>query len=382
MGSGPHNSKVLGGPVLDKRFQVFVSSTYEDLRVERQEVMQALLELDCMPSGMELFPAANNDQWTLIKKVIDDCDYYLVIVGGRYGTTDPNGKSYTQMEYEYALSTGKPAIAFLHENPGSISSAKTEKTEAGKAKLEEFRQLAQKKAVKYWSTAHELGSVVSRSIVKLIKSDPATGWVRADELVEGAAAQELLRLRKKIEDLQAQLQQSTKQAPQGTERLAQGDEEYELSFETSFNDEDEEPVVLDLKMTWNEIVKVLAPLMIDKSTSSELSRALVRHCRQALLDEVDEMTGGEVENAEFKVSAQSLQVVIVQLRALGIIAKDERPRSVKDTKTYWSLTLYGDTIMTRLTAIPTALLPDAVDSVIASHAAREPLARTDKQKND
>lgn len=40
---------------MDKRFQVFVSSTYEDLQEERREVMQALLELDCIPAGMELF---------------------------------------------------------------------------------------------------------------------------------------------------------------------------------------------------------------------------------------------------------------------------------------------------------------------------------------
>ena len=39
---------------MDNRYQVFVSSTYEDLKAERQEVMHALLELDCMPAGMEL----------------------------------------------------------------------------------------------------------------------------------------------------------------------------------------------------------------------------------------------------------------------------------------------------------------------------------------
>ncbi|HDV1518665.1 TPA: DUF4062 domain-containing protein, partial [Salmonella enterica subsp. enterica serovar Aberdeen] len=39
---------------MDKRYQVFVSSTFADLEEERQEVMQALLELDCMPAGMEL----------------------------------------------------------------------------------------------------------------------------------------------------------------------------------------------------------------------------------------------------------------------------------------------------------------------------------------
>jgi len=145
---------------MEKRYQVFVSSTYADLREERQEVIQALLELDCIPAGMELFPAADDDQWTLIRKVIDDCDYYIVIVAGRYGSRGPGGKSYTQMEYEYAIEKGKPVIAFLHENPGKIPSDRTENTEEGKAALEAFRQLTKKKACKFWSSQKELGSVV------------------------------------------------------------------------------------------------------------------------------------------------------------------------------------------------------------------------------
>ena len=75
----------------DKRYQVFVSSTYDDLQDERKEVMQALLELDCIPAGMELFPASSKDQWSLIKRVIDDCDYYILIIGGRYGRVCPVG---------------------------------------------------------------------------------------------------------------------------------------------------------------------------------------------------------------------------------------------------------------------------------------------------
>src|SRR5579859_6953364 len=101
----------------EKRYQVFVSSTFQDLQEERQEVIQALLELDCIPSGMELFPAANQDQWTLIKRVIDDCDYYIVIVAGRYGSLASDGMSYIEKEYRYAAERTKPIIAFMHESP-------------------------------------------------------------------------------------------------------------------------------------------------------------------------------------------------------------------------------------------------------------------------
>src|SRR4249919_820551 len=105
---------------MEKRYQVFVSSTYKDLQEERQEVMQALLELDCIPAGVELFPAANEDQWTLIKKVINDRDYYIVIIAGRYGTIGPSGQGYTEMEYRYAIDSGKPVIGFLHADPPSL----------------------------------------------------------------------------------------------------------------------------------------------------------------------------------------------------------------------------------------------------------------------
>jgi hypothetical protein len=72
---------------MNKRYQVFVSSIYADLKEERQRVIQALMEMDCIPAGMELFPAADEEQWLFIRKVIDDCDYYLLVIGGRYGST-------------------------------------------------------------------------------------------------------------------------------------------------------------------------------------------------------------------------------------------------------------------------------------------------------
>lgn len=130
---------------MDKRYQVFVSSTYQDLQEERKEIMQALLELDCIPSGMELFPATNDDQWTLIKSVIEDSDYYIVVIGGRYGTIGHQGISFTEMEYRYALEIGKPIIAFVHKNPQDLPSSRTEQEKEGRYKLEEFKELTQKK---------------------------------------------------------------------------------------------------------------------------------------------------------------------------------------------------------------------------------------------
>src|SRR5260221_11759305 len=105
---------------MDKRYQVFVSSTYADLKEERRRVIQTVIEMDCIPAGMELFPAADEEQFQFIKRVIDDCDYYLLIIGGRYGSITAGGISYTGQEYDYPVKGGLKAIPLLHENPDAI----------------------------------------------------------------------------------------------------------------------------------------------------------------------------------------------------------------------------------------------------------------------
>jgi hypothetical protein len=75
-------------------YSVFVSSTYEDLRGERAAVQKALLQLRCMPIGMELFGSADEETWDFIKRQIEACDYYVVIVADKYGSTAVDGLSH------------------------------------------------------------------------------------------------------------------------------------------------------------------------------------------------------------------------------------------------------------------------------------------------
>lgn len=341
---------------MDKRYQVFVSSTFKDLEEERQEVMHALLELDCIPSGMELFPAANESQWSLIKKVIDDSDYYLLILGGRYGSIGPEGLSYTEMEYRYALSIEKPIIAFLHKEPGKIAASKSEATDAGKQKLSEFRTLVEGRLCKMWETPQELGSVVSRSLVQLIKSSPAVGWVRANELADRDAAKELLLLRKRVEDLQTELEKSRTSAPKGAENLAQGDETHTIRFSFSGRKPGQylssTSWTAGCSMTWNDLFSAAAPLMIHEAKEQALKAALDAKIQEQNYDRLSrDKKLAEFELSNFSMNPEDFQTIKVQLRALGLITKSEKTRSVKDSGTYWTLTPYGDEVMTRLRAI-------------------------------
>ena len=104
-------------PVTNKKYQIFISSTYTDLIEERQAAVEAILKAGHIPAGMELFKAGN-EQLATIKKWIDESDIYLLIVGRRYGSIDQNtGLSYTEIEYKYAVDEKKmPAFAIILDN--------------------------------------------------------------------------------------------------------------------------------------------------------------------------------------------------------------------------------------------------------------------------
>lgn len=338
---------------MDKRYQVFVSSTFEDLQEERKEVMQALLELDCIPAGMELFPASNDDQWSLIKKVIADSDYYILIVGGRYGSLNDKGVSYTQMEFEYSLEIGKPIISFLPKEPGSIIAKKCEKREEGKEKLEEFKNIAKRKMVKYWTTPQDLGSIVSRSVIKLIKDFPAIGWVKADNITDESSMKEILKLQRENETLKVELLSVATQAPKGSENLAQGNDEYEINFTCNAKDKEHSYTCSPtLKLSWNDIFSYIAPNFIDECKEYKF-KLLINQLISEYIDEIKKQPSFKQLNdfSMFEINNEDFNLIKVQFKALGLIQLSERKRGVKEATDYWTLTDYGDHVMTQLLAI-------------------------------
>jgi hypothetical protein len=168
---------------MDKRYQVFVSSTYADLKEERRAVIQAVIEQNGIPAGMELFPATDEEQLSFIKRVIDDCDYYLLIIAGRYGSVAADGISYTEKEYNYAVSRKLPVIALVHEDPEAIAHGKSEKDPVLSERLRQFREkVCTGRVVKFWRTADQLSGFVAQSLSSTMRQFPAVGWVRANKI--------------------------------------------------------------------------------------------------------------------------------------------------------------------------------------------------------
>jgi len=166
--------------VMEKKYQVFVSSTYEDLKNERRAAYDALLRSNCIPAGMELFNAGDDAQWNVIKRCIDNCDYYFVIIAHRYGSRTPEGISYTQKEYEYAVSMGIPVAAFIIDKGESWPPEFVDQDTKDVKRLNQFKQLVKTRYVNFWKNADDLKAHCALAIPEMISQHPRPGWTREE----------------------------------------------------------------------------------------------------------------------------------------------------------------------------------------------------------
>jgi Domain of unknown function (DUF4062) len=191
----------------DKKLQVFVSSTYTDLIEERQAAVEAILSSGHIPAGMELFSAGDESQMTVIERWIDESDVYLLILGGRYGSIDKKtNKSYTHLEYEYALGKSKPMFAVVISDAAldkKVKNAGRTVLELDSAKeLKAFKEIVQSNLVKFWDDKKDIKIAIHETIADFIHRKELVGWIRGDNSVNtGVLAEEIARLIKENNEL-------------------------------------------------------------------------------------------------------------------------------------------------------------------------------------
>ncbi|PYG48751.1 uncharacterized protein DUF4062 [Pantoea sp. AG1095] len=163
------------------RYQIFVSSTYTDLFPIRRQVTEHILSMNHIPAGMEMFSASGRKQWATIQKAIDNSDYYILIIGERYGSISPeDGISYTEKEFNYAVSKNIPTLCFL---PGENFSTKREHRDIEPElveKLEAFKGRVKEQLCDFWDDGAELINKVSAALYKVFTEEPGTGWIRGN----------------------------------------------------------------------------------------------------------------------------------------------------------------------------------------------------------
>lgn len=326
---------------MERRFQVFVSSTFTDLVEARHHVVQTLLQLDCIPAGMELFPATDNEQWKFITKVIDDCDYYLLIIGGRYGSTTSEGISYTEREFDYAVKQGIPILAFVHGDPDLIPVGKSDIAPDARQKLATFREKAcRDRLVKAWKEISDLPGLVALSLTKAFKTHPSHGWIRGTGTDRKELLEQINELRQRNDELEAKLRKKAERQPFETGQLAPTDSKFKISgtYKIQYNGHENK---WETACTWNDILYHIGPDLFQWTNENTVNSSLAK----AILEKTEKKTWSA------KIDDESFKTLKIQMIALGWA--DVRPLNTKSgtVSLFWTITSEGKQALMRLRTI-------------------------------
>ncbi|WEW98423.1 DUF4062 domain-containing protein [Pseudomonas nitroreducens] len=326
---------------MEKRYQVFVSSTYADLKNERQHVLQALMEMDCIPAGMELFPASDEEQWAFIRRIIDDCDYYLLIIGGRYGSTTSDGISYTEKEFDYAIHKGLKVIALVHGEPENIPFGKSEQNPELREKLLEFKsKVMDGRLVKFWKSAEELPGLVALSLTKTIKTYPAVGWIRANQVASTEILSEINELRKTNAELQGVVSRLERERASSSqiENIADIDSKYTVhgSYNLFYNRQNRR-YDFECNLSWREMFSLIAPYLIENPNDT-LVKIKLAEC-------LKERAKNNSEGSSFTINDQEFKTISIQLQAYGLVKTQYSQTTTGGMALFWSLTPRGRQLM-------------------------------------
>lgn len=329
---------------MEKKYQVFISSTYEDLKGERKAVEETIIRARDIPVGMEAFPAADEEQFEFIKTVIDACDYYVLIIAGRYGSLAADGKSYTEKECDYAMDAGIPILVLLREGRDKLPANEVETEEASKKKLEKFiERVTSNRMRKTWSTTDGLKLAVREALDHSKATKPRPGWVRGDQIVSSDALQELERVRAKLKKFEegSAIPQMRDQLGIAMEDLGAGVKltgTYKQRFDSSRRPYQYRTETWSVQTTYVDVFSRLSPDMAESINQETLNYFVAR----AFCDSYSPTNSGR---SEFKTDREAVNRLRVQFEALGLIKVYTSKTVSGKTGTFWKLTASGKRLM-------------------------------------
>lgn len=321
---------------MDKKYQIFISSTYEDLKEEREQAIKAILEMGHIPVGMEMFSAADEEQWKLIARQIEETDYYVVIVGHRYGSETSEGISYTEKEYDHAIANGVPTLGFIIDDEASWPKTRIDTNQKKKRKIDLFKNKVKCKIVQFWKNKEDLHGKISISLIKAMNTNPRIGWTRANEAIGSEVTKELSRLstensilRNDINKLRNEHDKHADNVREVIKIMDNNIRSYKVRETAKWED--------GKKYSSNmlEIFLYVAPHIITEKTSLEFGQ------RVAMLFVWTKYY------ESWPIGKTPISNLIADYVSLDVIEPSKKKHSVHDKEDYWSLTNLGKEVLKR-----------------------------------
>ncbi|MDR1618606.1 MAG: DUF4062 domain-containing protein, partial [Treponema sp.] len=180
-----------------------IGTTLDDLKNERRELFRMVMELGHIPVGGDYFDPSDRNSLSLIKKNIEECDYFICPVAHRYAGED--GRSPLEDEYTWAVRKEIPVIALVIDEKARWKAAKKEKDPAIVKKLEAFKAKLRKEPHETWTGTAELRQKFMGLLIQEMNVHPRQGWVKARETVDPLVVNELSRLSSENEELKKRI---------------------------------------------------------------------------------------------------------------------------------------------------------------------------------
>lgn len=320
------------------KYQIFVSSTFEDLKKERDQVIKAILEMGHIPVGMEMFSAADEQQWETIKKQIDESDYYVVVIAHRYGSMDGE-VSYTEKEYDYAVSRDVPVLGFVIESDADWPEKWRENNPTVTNRLESFKAKVTSRIVSHWQNKDDLYGKCSIALMKAFNTQPRDGWVRSSQSNAKEMVNEITRLSRENGELRSQISEFQRA------EHAQHDSQINNMIDALHRNDREIFVRKAGQDDWGDakhvnllqIFEEVGPYMIDEASESRLASTLALVFGRSL-----------AYRKHWPVPHNYVKAYIADFVSLGLVTTSSKRHGVKDTVAYWALTDFGKEVFSSI----------------------------------
>ena len=316
--------------MLDKRYQVFITTSGKEMQPERMVVTQTLIGMGFFSWGLEQRTPLST---AFARRQIDDCDYVLLLLGSQYGEQSVSGVGYMHLEYIYAVTKQKPIIVFMHDAPETRPNDLQDQTTALKDKFKEFRHQLQKEVeqVVTYKTLCDLELAVRSYMPQMLERYPVVGWVRPQNLQ--VLQDEIDKLKSEL--AKARSEQTTVHGlkevdPFLTLPKVYSNEIFSFDYRMhAYQDGNFRELTPMREMSWLELVKVLSSEFREQMPEEFFSKVLNEHLNNTGLNDALRVMPRAHAVSRAQINIRALHTIKQQMRQnewVVPVGRDDRQR--------------------------------------------------------
>lgn len=335
-----------------KKYQVFISSTFVDMKDMRQAAVEAVLLAGHIPAGMELFSAGDVSQLEVIKRWITESDVFMLVLGARYGSIESNSQlSYIELEYNHAQVLGKPLFALVLSDAAIQEKMKihgeTVVESENPDKYAEFRKKVLSKISRQVDDQKDLKLYVLESISNIEQNRNLAGWIRSNDSIDvRPIITEVANLQARNAELSGEVkrlqtllgEEASLQNLAGLNDVVRVRMTYSTGYKSYVHNE-----VIDI--SWGNLFAAVAPKLLEHPND----HALRMYMEAELL-----RTKGITDVYKKDIEEQDFQTIKVHLEALNLVSIQYLETVQKGMALFWNITERGKKVMYELRTVKKA----------------------------